>query len=136
VNAYVYPDPAEGFDPARDYVTVCASSAFAQPGVRWQEAVPSFVTLCRRLRGEVAPVLLVAPCQVDAAILRKVQDELGLPLLGLHTPVPQATDVLANARARRRTLASRHLRGTGRHAARRLWREFAQDACADQRHRT
>jgi len=92
-----WPDHAEGFDPTHPYITLCASSIFVRGTRPAVDYVPSFVRLCRRLQKEVAPVLLVAPCQVDAEILRHVQDELTLPMLGLHLPVRQAIDVLGNA---------------------------------------
>jgi len=42
--------------------------------------------------------VLVAPCEVDAMIMRKVQAATGFPLLGLNLPVAQGIDVLGNAR--------------------------------------
>ena len=92
-----WPDLAEGFDPGRPYVTVCASSIFAQPEHRTIDPVPAFIQLCRRLTEAVGPVLLAAPCEVDTRILRRVQAATGLPLLGNNLPVRQAIDVLGNA---------------------------------------
>ena len=91
-----WPDHSVGFDATRPYLTVCASSAFAQPDAA--NPTEAFVDLCRRLADEVAPVVLVAPCEVDARIMRKVQAATGLPLLGLNLPVQQGIDVLGNAR--------------------------------------
>lgn len=92
-----WPDRSAAFDPGQPYVTVSASSAFVGAG---QDGGPAdaFVALCRRLAEHVAQVVLVAPCEVDAEIMRKVQVATGLPLLGLSLPVAQAIDVLGNAR--------------------------------------
>ncbi len=92
-----WPDSAEGFDPAAPYVTVCASSAYALPQYEHRDFAPAFLRLCRRLNEEVGPVLLTAPSVVDARIMRQVQAETGLPLLGLNLPVRQGIDVLGNA---------------------------------------
>lgn len=94
-----WPDSAENFDPRRPYVTVCASSVFSLP--RYKNininVFPAFIELCRRLNATVAPVVLAAPDEPDLRIMRRVQAELKLPLLGLHLPVRQAIDVIGNA---------------------------------------
>ena len=92
-----WPDHCTAFDAARPYVTVSASSAFAG-SVQGDDPTEAFVALCRRLAEQVAQVVLVAPCEVDAAIMRKVQVATGFPLLGLNLPVAQGIDVLGNAR--------------------------------------
>ena len=93
-----WPDKCPGFDAFRPYVTVSASSLFAQPEHARLDPSGAFVELCRRLAAEVAPVVLVASCEVDARIMRKVQAATGFPLLGLSLPVRQGIDVLGNAR--------------------------------------
>ena len=92
-----WPDRSTAFDAGQPYVTLCASSAFVGAG---QDGGPAeaFVALSGRLAEEVAQVVLVAPCEVDAAIMRKVQAATGFPLLGLNLPVAQGIDVLGNAR--------------------------------------
>ena len=92
-----WPDRSAAFDAGQPYVTLCASSAFVGAG---QDGGPAeaFVALSGRLAEEVAQVVLVAPCEVDAAIMRKVQAATGFPLLGLNLPVAQGIDVLGNAR--------------------------------------
>ena len=92
-----WPDRSTAFDAGQPYVTVSASSAFVGAGQAGGPA-DAFVALCRRLAEDVAQVVLVAPCEVDAAIMRKVQAATGLPLLGLNLPVTQGIDVLGNAR--------------------------------------
>lgn len=93
-----WPDVVEGFDPVQHYITLSASSRFAGDEAAAREAVPAFAELARRL-GDLAPqVLLVASCEVDAAIMRQVAARTGLPLLGLHVPLPQAVDVLGHSR--------------------------------------
>ncbi|HSD18293.1 MAG TPA: polysaccharide pyruvyl transferase family protein [Thermomonas sp.] len=92
-----WPDHSAAFDAGRPYVTVSASSAFAG-AARGSDPADAFVALCRRLAEDVAQVVLVAPCEIDAAIMRKVQAATGFPLLGLNLPVRQGIDVLGNAR--------------------------------------
>ena len=74
-----------------------ASSAFVGTG-QGDDPAGGFVALCKRLAEDVAQVVLVAPCEIDAAILRKVQAATGFPQLGLNLPVLQGIDVLGNAR--------------------------------------
>ena len=93
-----WPDVVEGFDPFSPYVTLGASSAFAADASSLREALPAFVELARRLRASGPQVLLVAACEVDAMLLRKVAARTGFPLLGLNVPVEQAIDVLGQAR--------------------------------------
>lgn len=93
-----WPDVVEGFDPVQHYVTLGASSCFAGDETAARNAVPAFAELARRLGDLVPQVLLVASCEVDAAIMRRVAAQAGLPLLGLNVPVVQAIDVLGNAR--------------------------------------
>jgi polysaccharide pyruvyl transferase WcaK-like protein len=92
-----WPDVAEGFDPRRPYVTVSASSIFAQPQHRQLDPAPAFSRLCMRLQEKVGPVVLTAPCEVDSAIMRKVQQATGFPLIGINLPVRQAIDIIGNA---------------------------------------
>lgn len=92
-----WPDLAEGFDPTRPYVTVCASSIFGQPQHQHLDGAPAFTRLCRRLNEKVGPVVLTAPCESDSAIMRKVQKSTGFPLIGINLPVRQAIDIVGNA---------------------------------------
>jgi hypothetical protein len=92
-----WPDGSAAFDAGQPYVTVSASSAFVRAG-QGSDPAQAFVALCRRLAEEVAQVVLVAPCEIDAAIMRKVKAATGFPLLGLNLPVVQGIDVLGNAR--------------------------------------
>lgn len=92
-----WPDMVEGFDPFQPYITVSASSWFAMPEHAAADPTAAFVTLCTRLQGLVPQVLLVASCEVDAKIMRRVAARTRLPLLGLTLPVLQGADVLANA---------------------------------------
>jgi len=92
-----WPDSAEGFDPARPYVTVCASSIYSLPQHSHLDVVPSFIRLCRRLHQQVGPVVLTAPCEIDSTIMRRVQAATGFPLLGINLPVRQAIDLIGNA---------------------------------------
>ena len=93
-----WPDVVEGFDPYAPYVTLSASSAYVGDDAAAQAAVPAFVELTRRLQALGQQVLLVASCEVDAAIMRRVAARTGRPLLGLNLPVVQGIDVLAHGR--------------------------------------
>jgi polysaccharide pyruvyl transferase WcaK-like protein len=92
-----WPDVVDGFDPFQPYITVCASSWFAMPEQASVDPTAAFMALCARLQALVPQVLLVASCEVDAKIMRRVAAAARLPLLGLTLPVPQGADVLANA---------------------------------------
>lgn len=92
-----FPDLAQRFDPTRPYLTVCPSSVFSLEAHLGLDPAPAYARLCRRLHDEVAPVLLVASCVVDARIMRRVQAATGMPLLGLNFPVRQGIDVLGGA---------------------------------------
>ena len=92
-----WPDRSAAFDAGKPYVTVSASSAFVGTG-QGDDPAGGFVALCKRLAEDVAQVVLVAPCEIDVAILRKVQAATGFPQLGLNLPVLQGIDVLGNAR--------------------------------------
>lgn len=92
-----WPDVVEGFDPSQPYITVSASSLFAMPEHEGKDYSAGFAALCTQLQALVPQVLLVASCEVDAKIMRRVAARTRLPLLGLTLPVPQGADVLANA---------------------------------------
>lgn len=94
-----WPDVVEGFDPFAPYVTLSASSVYVGDDAAAQAAVPAFVELSHRLQALGQQVLLVASCEIDAAIMRKVAARTGRPLLGLNLPVVQGIDVLAHSRA-------------------------------------
>lgn len=93
----VWPDSAESFDPSVPYVTVSASSILGMPGHEKTDKSPAFLELCKRLRKEFPQVVLTAPCVPDERTLRPVAASLGLPLIGLATPVQQAIDLMAHA---------------------------------------
>ncbi len=92
-----WPDVVDGFDPFQPYITVSASSVFAMPEHASVDPSAAFAALCTKLQALVPQVLLVASCDVDAQIMRRVSARTRLPLLGLTLPVPQGADVLANA---------------------------------------
>ncbi|MDG5821188.1 polysaccharide pyruvyl transferase family protein [Natronococcus sp. A-GB7] len=56
---------------------------------------PAFEELCARLEDEIAPVVLTASCSSDAELFRPIAERHGYPLIGPHTPVRQAIDVLS-----------------------------------------
>ncbi len=92
-----WPDVVEGFDPFKPYITVSASSLFAMPENAAVDPSTAFAAMCTKLQALVPQVLLVASCEIDAKIMRRVVARMKLPLLGLTLPVPQGADVLANA---------------------------------------
>lgn len=92
-----WPDTAEHFDPLSPYVTVCASSVHGLPEHQNTNVIPAYIELCRQLRQVFGQVVLTAPCEPDLVIMRQVQAALSIPLLGIHLPVRQATDIFGNA---------------------------------------
>lgn len=92
-----WPDVVDGFDPFQPYITVSASSVFAMPEHASTDPSAAFAALCTKLQALIPQVLLVASCEVDARIMRRVVASTRLPLLGLTLPVPQGADVLASA---------------------------------------
>lgn len=92
----VWPDSAP-FDPTAGYVAVGGSALLA----RARSAAPGagFVALLRALQAEGLQVVLTASDVPDERLFRGLASELGLPLIGLATPVTQAVDLLGGARA-------------------------------------
>lgn len=95
----VYPDSARGFDPTEPYVCVGGSSIFNRPDRPAYDPEPAYEALCGRLEERVAPVVLTASCTSDAELFRPLAEREGYPLIGPHTPVRQAIDVLGQAEA-------------------------------------
>ena len=93
----VWPDSASGFDPGEPYVCVGGSSIFNRPDRPAYDPEPAFEELCARLEAEIAPVVLTASCSSDAELFRPIAERHGYPLIGPHTPVRQAIDVLSQA---------------------------------------
>ena len=94
----VWPDVAR-FDPSRPYLCIGGSSIY---GVR--PDLPAIVRQWTRALDQLSTfypgqIILTAADVVDAQVFRPVSSQLGLPLLGLHTPTQQAVDVIGNADA-------------------------------------
>ncbi len=94
----IWPEDARSFDPTRPYICVGGSSVYLGQSAEFARLREAFEQLCLRLQ-RLAPVVLTASSQPDDALLRPVAAKLGLPFLGLSTPVQQAVDVLGNAAA-------------------------------------
>ena len=94
----IYPENATGFDPRHPYICVGGSSAYLESENAFDRLRHGYEALCERLMRH-APVVMTASSYPDDIILRPVARKLGLPFLGLATPVQQATDVLGNAAA-------------------------------------
>ena len=69
------------------------STSESQPPPTWTRALDQLSTIYP------GQIILTAADVVDAQVFRPVSSQLGLPLLGLHTPTQQAVDVLGNADA-------------------------------------
>lgn len=93
----VWPDSAAGFDPGEPYVCVGGSSIFNRLDRPPYDPEPAYEQLCARLEEAVAPVVLTASCSSDAELFRPLAEREGYPLIGPHTPVRQAIDVLSAA---------------------------------------
>jgi len=92
----VWPDRAT-LDPDAPYVCLGGSALFVRSQAAGRDPRPGLRALIAALRARVGPVVLTASDVPDEAVFRPLARELGLPLIGLATPVPQAVDVLGNA---------------------------------------
>ena len=95
-NLSVWPDNAD-FDAGEPFVAVGGSALLAAS--LDAEARISVRALLEGLRERMGQVVLTASDVPDESSFRPLAAELGLPLVGLHTPVQQAVDLLANATA-------------------------------------
>lgn len=93
----VWPDSAR-FDPAEPYVAV-GGSALLSRTASLQQASSGYAALVAALRKAGVGVLLTASDVPDERVFRRLAADNGLPLVGLATPVQQAVDLLAGARA-------------------------------------
>ena len=92
----VWPDVA-GFDPGKPYVCLGGSSIF---GARNGGAglVDDYVDLVEHLRSiYLGQIVLVVSDLVDEPVLRPLARRLGLPVVGLTTPLQQVVDIVGNA---------------------------------------
>ena len=94
----VWPDMA-WFDPNKPYICIGGTSAFSYDETPTR-IINDWKTFIRRL-GSSYPGQLVLTVSdiVDQVVFRPIATELGLPLIGLTTPVQQAVDILGNADA-------------------------------------
>jgi len=94
----IWPDTAS-FDPARPYLCVGGSSLV---WAAWDpdDMTAGLVDLVRGIRS-IYPgqVVLTASDVAEHGVFAAVAAELGLPLIGVTTPVQQAVDILGNADA-------------------------------------
>jgi len=92
----IWPEDARTFDPTKPYICVGGSSVYLGQDREFPRLRQEYIDLCLRLQ-KLAPVVLTASSQPDDSLLRPVAAKLGLPFLGLSTPVQQAVDILGNA---------------------------------------
>ncbi len=94
----VWPDTA-WFNPDMPYICVGGTSAFSYDETPTR-IINDWKTFIRHLRSVYqGQIVLTVSDIVDQVIFRSIAAELGLPLVGLTTPVQQAVDVLGNADA-------------------------------------
>ena len=93
-----YPEDASAFDASIPYIAVGGSSAYLNKEAQFPQLAADYEALCARL-SKIAPVVVTASSRPDDKLLRPVAQRLGLPFLGLSTPVQQSVDVLGNALA-------------------------------------
>lgn len=94
----VFPDEAR-FDPTRPYICMGGSSIFSYngPPVELIDAYTALIEhIAKRYSGQI---VLTVSDMVDQPVMRPIARRLGIPLIGLHTPVQQAVDVLGHADA-------------------------------------
>lgn len=97
--ADVWPDSAS-FDSSSPYLCVGGSSLFGHNRGSYQGPLDGYRALLSEL-ASVYPgqIVLTASDVVDQDLFRPLAQKLGLPLIGLSTPVQQAVDILGNADA-------------------------------------
>lgn len=94
----VWPDAAR-FDPGRPYLCLGGSSIYAFGGEP-AAITAQFAALIEQLREVFAgQIVLTASDGKDQWIFRPLAERLGLPLVGVATPVQQAVDIVGNAAA-------------------------------------
>jgi polysaccharide pyruvyl transferase WcaK-like protein len=94
----VWPDMA-WLDPNMPYICVGGTSAFSYDETPTR-IINDWKTFLRHLRSVYqGQIVLTVSDIVDQVIFRPIAAELGLPLIGLTTPVQQAVDILGNADA-------------------------------------
>ncbi len=94
----VWPDTA-AVDPAAPYLCLGGSSLYIALGSPEQVAA-AYMALIERVRGVyTGQIVLTVSDLRDQEVMRAVAAGLGLPLVGLHTPVQQVVDLLGNADA-------------------------------------
>ncbi len=94
----VWPDQA-AFNPDKPYLCIGGSSIYSFDGPV-QDYIEGFKRLADSLRDSYdGQVVLTASDIKDQTLFRPVARELGLPLVGLTTPVQQVVDILGNAQA-------------------------------------
>ena len=94
----VWPDSAV-FDPAEPYVCLGGSSILGPLNER-ASAIPRYAELVRQIQAVYrGQIVLTASDPVDEEIFRPLASRLGLPLVGLTTPIQQAVDILGNSDA-------------------------------------
>lgn len=92
----VWPDSAANFDLTKPYICVAGSSIYLRKDRPKYDPVPAFRRLCGEL-SKLAQVVITIPCRQDERFLRPLARDLGLPAIGLHSPIPQVVDILGNA---------------------------------------
>lgn len=94
----VFPDEAR-FDPTRPYICMGGSSIFSYDGTP-VELIDAYTALVEHIAERyTGQIVLTVSDIVDQPVMRPIARRLGIPLIGLHTPVQQAVDVLGHADA-------------------------------------
>ena len=94
----VWPDTA-AFDPSVPYLCLGGSSVFHDRDA-WEPVLQGFGALIRELRSVYqGQIVLTASADLDLPLFRVLGERLGLPVIGVTTPVQQAVDILGNADA-------------------------------------
>jgi polysaccharide pyruvyl transferase WcaK-like protein len=94
----VWPDMA-WFDPNKPYICVGGTSSFSYNETPTR-IINDWKVLISHLQSVYqGQIVLTVSDIVDQVVFRPIATELGLPLIGLTTPVQQAVDILGNADA-------------------------------------
>ncbi len=93
----VFPNKTYDFDPSKPYICLGGSSVFLRPETIGYDPVPGYLKLINELKREHNQIVLTASAATDEEFMRPISREYKIPLIGLHTSIRQAIDILGNS---------------------------------------
>jgi polysaccharide pyruvyl transferase WcaK-like protein len=94
----LFPSSAHSFHPDQPYVCLGASALYQDGPIADRDATNWFRSLASGIQKR-AQVVLMAHDYPDQILFARIAIDSGYPLIPVQTPIPQVTDILANANA-------------------------------------